>query len=134
MTKRIASLISLALLAAVSASAQIAHTLKVDVPFSFSAAGSIWEPGVYQIDLSGPSGVSWLHSSTTTRAFLAQRSDSRRSDNIHCVRFERYGDRWVLRSIVLGGSQAELIPGKLEQELMTQKRSENRTLVAHLGR
>ena len=47
MTKRIASLIGLSLLAVVSASAQIVNKIEVNVPFSFEAAGATWAAGTY---------------------------------------------------------------------------------------
>lgn len=135
MTKRIASLIGLALLAAVSASAQIRNTVEVNVPFSFVAAGKIWDAGAYKMDIRLGTGVTVLYSSDSgARAFLIQTSEPPNIGNETTVRFRRYGDQWVLRAITLGGTQADVLPGKIERELMSRKASEPRILIAHLGR
>ena len=61
MAKRIRSLIGLALLAAVSASAQIVHKVEVNVPFSFVAAGTTWDAGTYQMDIRTDRGLAKLY-------------------------------------------------------------------------
>lgn len=135
MTNRIASLIGLALLAAVSASAQIMNTVQVNVPFSFVAAGKTWDAGTYKMDVRPDTGLTVLYSSKSgSRTLLTQTSQPNNIGNETTVRFQRYGGQWVLRAIVLGGTQAVVLPGKIEQELMSSKSSERRILIAHLGR
>jgi hypothetical protein len=134
MTKRIASLIGLALLAAVSASAQTTNRVEVDVPFSFAAAGTTWAPGTYKLDVSLSSGLVTLHSlQSTPRTFLTQTGQASESGNTR-VRFQRYGNQWVLRAILGNGMEAGVLPGKLERELMSRKPSESRTLLARVRR
>jgi len=134
MTKRIASLIGLALLA-VSASAQIVNKVKVDVPFSFVAAGKTWNAGTYEVDIRPDNGLATLHSNeSVSRTFLTQTSQPHNVGNQTAVRFQRYGDQWALQSIILAGTQAEVLPSKFEKELMSRKRSDTRTIVAHLER
>jgi len=134
MTKRIASLICLALLA-VSASAQIVNKVEVNVPFSFVAAGKTWNAGTYKVDIRLDNGLAALHSDeSSSRTFLTQESPSQSIGNPTAVRFQRYGDQWVLQSIILAGTQADVLPSKFEKELMSRKRSDTRTLVAHLKR
>lgn len=133
MAKRIASWIGLALVAVVSASAQIVHSVEVNVPFSFVAAGKTWDAGTYKLDIKPDSGLAALHSSQSgSGTFLIQASQPENIGNKTTVRFERYGNQWVLRAMLGGGIQAEVLPGKLERELMARKASENRTLVARL--
>jgi hypothetical protein len=132
MTKRIASLIGLALLAATSASAQIINKVQVNVPFSFAAAGTTWAAGSYKLDINLGSGLAMLYSRQSgSRAFLTQIGQIPDTGNTR-VRFERYGNQWVLRAIVGDGLQADMLPSKLERELISRKPSGNRTLLAHV--
>lgn len=134
MTKRIASLIALALLA-VSASAQIVNKVEVNVPFSFAAAGRTWNAGTYKVDIRPDNGLAALHSNESgSRTFLTQSSQPQSAGNQTAVRFERYGEQWVLQSIIVAGTQAEVLPSKFEKELMSRKRSATRTIVAQLER
>lgn len=135
MTKQIASLMGLALLAAVSASAQIRNRVEVNVPFSFVAAGKTWDAGTYKIDIRPDTGVTVLYSGESgARAFLMQTSQPPNIGNETTVRFQQYGDQWVLRAITFGGTRADVLPGKREREFMTRKASEPRIVIAHLGR
>lgn len=134
MTKRIASLIGLALLAAVSASAQITNKVEVNVPFSFAAGGATWAAGTYKLEIRPDSGLVMLHSQSGSRAFLAQAGQSQNSRNETSVRFQRYGRQWVMRAIIGDGIEAAVLPSKFERELMSRKPSDSRTLLAHVGR
>src|SRR5262252_4784703 len=101
MTKRIAPLIGLALLA-VSASAQVVNKVEVNVPFSFVAAGKTWNAGIYKVDIRPDNGLAALHTNESdSRPFLTQTSQPQKVGNKTAVRFERYGDQWVLQSIIL---------------------------------
>ena len=133
MTKRIACLIGLALFATLSASAQT-RRVEVNVPFSFAAAGTNWAAGTYEIDIRMDNGLATLNSrQSVSRMFLTNAGQSPDNRNMR-VRFQRYGNQWVLRAIVGDGMQADVRPGKLERELMSQKPSDNRTLLAHVER
>jgi|SRR5215469_7952021 len=130
MTKRIASLIGLALLVASSASAQMISKIQVNVPFSFAAAGKTWAAGLYKLDINPDSGLAMLHSGqSVSRLFLTQSGSSPDTGDTR-VRFERYGSHWVLRAIVGGGMQVSVRPGKLEQEILSSKPSGSRSLIA----
>lgn len=131
MTKRIASLIGLALLVATSASAQMMTKVQVNVPFSFAAAGKTWAAGLYKLDINPGSGLAMLSSrqSAASRLFLTQAGATPDTGDMR-IRFERYGNHWVLRSIVGGGMQANVRPGKLEEEILSSKPSGSRSLIA----
>src|SRR5215471_12756105 len=102
MTKRIRSLIGLALLAAISASAQTINKVQVNVPFSFAAAGKTWAAGLYKLDINPNSGLAMLHSrQSVSRLFLTDAGYTPDTGDVR-VRFERYGSHWVLRAIVGG--------------------------------
>jgi len=128
-------MIGLALLATVSASAQIVHKLEVNVPFSFVAAGKTFDAGTYHVDLRGDKGLVAIHSDQSgSRTFLTQVSQPENTRKETALRFERYGNQWVLRAILGDRIQADVLPGKLEREIMAQKSSETRTLVARAER
>lgn len=130
MTKRIAFLIGLAVLAT-SASAQMINKVQVNVPFSFAAAGKTWAAGIYRLDINPDNGLAMLRSpQASSRLFLTEAGYTPDTGDTR-VRFERYGNHWVLRAIVGGGLQANVRPGKLEQEILSSKPSGSRTLVAH---
>lgn len=134
MTKRIATLIGLALLAATSASAQMINKIQVDVPFSFAAAGKTWAAGIYKLDINPNSGLAMLHSGqSASRLFLTEAGSTPDTGDTR-VRFDRYGNHWVLRAIVGGGMQVNVRPGKLEQEIISSKPSGSRSLIAHRER
>lgn len=134
MTKRIASLIGLALLAVVSASAQITNRIEVTVPFSFVAAGTTWAAGTYKLDLKPGTGLVTIQSQESgSRIFMTQAGQGLDNGSTR-VCFRRYGNQWLLQAIIGDGMQAVVLPGKLERELISQKPSEQRTLIAHLGR
>jgi hypothetical protein len=134
MKKRIASWVVLALLATVSASAQISNRIEVTVPFSFVVAGTSWAAGTYKLDIQPNTGFAMLHSTeSVSRIFLTQVSQPTDSLGTQ-VRFQRYGNQWVLREILVDGLQAHVLPGKFEREIMSRKPSEARPLVAHLQR
>ncbi len=136
MKKRIASLmIGLALLVAVSASAQVTHKVEVNVPFPFVAAGKTWSAGTYQMDIRTDSGLVMLHSRESgSRTFLTQSSENGNSTSDTSIRFQLYGRQWVLRAIVLGGIQADALPSKFERELISRKPSDSRSLLARVER
>jgi len=135
MTKQIASLIGLALLVAVSASAQVTHKVEVNVPFPFVAAGKTWAAGTYQMDIRPDSGLATLHSPESgSRTFLTQSSENGNSTNNTSILFQRYGREWVLRAIVLGGIRADALPSKFERELISRKPSDSRSLLARIER
>lgn len=130
MTKRIATLIGLALLVATSASAQMINKIQVDVPFSFAAAGKTWAAGIYKLDIDPKSGLAMLHSGqSASRLFLTEAGSTPDTGDTR-VRFDRYGNHWVLRAIVGGGMQVSVRPGKLEQEIISSKPSGSRSLIA----
>jgi hypothetical protein len=134
MTKRIASLIGLALLAVVSASAQITNRVEVTVPFSFVAAGTTWAAGTYKLDLKPGTGLVMIQSQDSGSRFLMTQGGQFPDNGNMRVRFQRYGNQWLLRAILGAGMQADVLPGKFERELMSRKSAESRTVLAHLER
>ena len=134
MTKRIASLIGLALLAAVSASAQIMHRIEVNVPFSFVAAGKTWTAGTYKMDIRRDTGLVTLHSPDSDSKMLLTQAGQPPDNGNTRVRFQRYGNQWMLRAIFADGIQADVLPTKLERELISGKPADSRTLLACVSR
>ena len=133
MTKPIVSLIGLALLA-VSASAQVMHKIEVNVPFSFVAAGKTWTAGTYKMDIRRDTGLVTLHSPDSDSKMLLTQAGQPPDNGNTRVRFQRYGNQWMLRAIFADGIQADVLPTTLERELISGKPADSRTLLARVRR
>jgi hypothetical protein len=132
MAKRIAYLLGLVLLVAVSASAQVTHEIKVLVPFPFAAGGEKWQAGVYEMELDGDTGAVILGTKGSARKMvLSYRTQTPQAIGRDSVRFRHFGEHWVLQQIVVDGITATLKIDKLEKELMAiNKPSEDKVLLA----
>jgi hypothetical protein len=132
MAKQIRNLVGLALLlATISASAQITHTIGVTVPFSFVAAGKNWTAGDYKVKINKHTGIVTLSSEGIASATLLTDQDERPGEvSRSYLRFGRYGDRWILREVMLECTAQILNSRILEKELTKLKPSGEKTLVA----
>ena len=120
MQKKIRSLVIFTLLLlAVSAFAQSAHTIRADVPFSFETAGKMWPAGEYRVKFDvqlstvtiAPFGRGPVTVFTTT-------TDDPNSTLQSYLRFQRYGDTWVLKDVSFDGAVRSINLGKPERELL----------------
>ncbi len=117
MAKTIRSLIGMSLLlAAVSASAQIRHTVQITVPFPFITAEKSWPAADYQVEVTPENGMVTLRSNDTTPATMLSTPDDRPETNKAQLRFQCSGDQWVLHEVVLDGTARILPVGRLEKE------------------
>ena len=134
MAKPIRYAIGLMLLAAVSASAQVSARIKADVPFPYMAAEKNWAPGTYKLDINALTSSVTLYSPASGAMFLTH--PGRQTHEGRCfLRFQRYGDRWVLEDITVDGVAHDVNLGKLERELIAQQNpSEEKVLIAELVR
>jgi hypothetical protein len=131
MAKTIRSLIGLSLLlAAVSASAQVRHTIQVTVPFPFVTAEKSWPAADYQVEITPENGILTLRSADITPATMLTTSDERSGDNKAHLRLQCSGDRWVLREVVVDGVARVLPLGKSEKEQAEVEPSCQDTIVA----
>jgi hypothetical protein len=119
------------LLAAVSASAQITTTVQVKIPFPFEVAGTTLPAADYKVDITRSNGLVSFHSFGGTVVMQLTRADYRplKADKYY-LQFQRYGDRWVLKELSMGGSAQVPIQGKSERELAKLQPSAQQTLIA----
>lgn len=124
MTKRIGSLIAVALLlAAVSASAQTKNALRVKVPFPFVTAGKSWPAADYSVQIRTDNGMLTLSSIGIGAATMLTSPDERLGEKRSYLRFQRSGDRWFLQEVTMDGT-AHIVPtGALEQEPVKEQLS-----------
>jgi|SRR5450432_50585 len=104
MAKTIRSLIGLSLLlAAVSASAQVRHTIQVTVPFPFVTAQRSWAAADYQVEVAPQNGILTLSSADIPSAtMLTSPDEGSGGDRPHLV-FHCVGAQWVLQQVVIDG-------------------------------
>jgi hypothetical protein len=124
MTKRIGSLIGVALLlAAVSASAQTAGATRFKVPFPFVTAGKTWPAGEYSVQIRTDNGLVTLSSLGIGSATMLTSPDARSGETRTYLHFERAGDRWYLQEVTVDGT-ARIVPtGELQKELVKEQLS-----------
>ena len=124
MTKRIGSLIAVALLlAAVSASAQSTNAIRVKVPFPFVTAGKTWPAADYSVQIRTDNGILTLSSLGIGSATMLSSSDERPGEGRSYLRFQRSGDRWFLQEVTMDGT-AHIVPtGELENEPVKEQLS-----------
>jgi hypothetical protein len=133
MKKYIAALFGFAfLLAAASAHAQITETIQVKVPFSFVAAGKAFPAADYQIKITQPTGLVTLRAANVGPAMMLSNKNEHpgREGGKSYMKFEHYGDSWVLEEVTYDGTEQVLHQSKVERELAQLKPSGEQTLMA----
>jgi len=131
MAKTIRSLMGLSLLlAAVSASAQVRHTIKVTVPFPFATAEKNWPAADYQVEVTPENGILTLSSDDATPATMLTTSEERSGDNKAHLLFRCSGNRWVLHEVVVDGVARTLHQGESDKESAQAAPSCQETVVA----
>jgi hypothetical protein len=132
MTRHIRHFLGLALLlAAISASAQITHTIEVKVPFPFVAAGKSWPAAGYRVKIDKRMGLVTLTSPGITEATMLTSKDDRPAEGGKTyLRFRHYGEHWVLQEVTLDGTAQLLNPTKLEREIARLNRPGKDALIA----
>jgi len=132
MKKHIATLFGFALLlAAASAHAQITETVQVKVPFPFVAAGRTMPAADYRVKITEDTGLITLSTPGRSAILLTIRNEhpGKESGN-SSLKFERYGDSWVLEEVTYDGTEQVLRRGKVEQKLAQLQPSGEQTLMA----
>jgi hypothetical protein len=132
MKKHIAGLFGFALLlAAASAHAQITQTVRVQVPFPFVAAGQNMPAADYSVKITEATGMITLRSPGRSVVALSRRNmhPGKESQESY-LKFERYGDSWVLEEVNHDGVDQVLHRSKIEQQLARLKPAGQQTLMA----
>ena len=133
MKKHIAGLFGFGLLlAAASAHAQITETIQVKVPFSFVAAGKTFPTADYTIKITQPTGLVTLTAANVGPAIVMSNTNEHpgMQGGKTYLKFERYGDSWVLEEVAYDGTEQVLHRSKIEQRLAQLKPSGEQTLMA----
>ena len=124
MTKQLGSLIGAALLlAAVSASAQTAHIIRVKVPFPFVTAGKLLPAADYSVQIQAENGTVSLSSHGTTRATILTTIEERPGEGPTHLQFQRTGNRWFLHEVTLDGTGHVFPASELEKALIQESLS-----------
>src|ERR1700679_906368 len=119
MKKHIAGLFGFALLlAAASAHAQITPTVRVQVPFPFVAAGQNMPAADYSVKITRDTGLIILSSRGRSVIALSIRNVHPGKESFESyLKFERYGDSWVLEGVNHDGADQVLRRSKVEAGL-----------------
>jgi hypothetical protein len=119
MKKHIAGLFGFALLlAAASAHAQITQTVRVQVPFPFVAAGQNMPAADYSVKITKGTGLIILSSPGRSATALSIRNVHPGKESFKSyLKFERYGDSWVLEGVNHDGADKVLRRSKVEAGL-----------------
>jgi hypothetical protein len=110
MKNRILAIVGLALLAAVSASAQDSHTNPFKVPFPFVVGETTLPAATYTVRFTSKSGTVMLRSHkcgnfitlSTPNGYLPEKADL---DNME---FQRFGNIWILKQVRIAGYEHEV--------------------------
>jgi len=119
MKKHIAGLFGFALLlAAASAHAQITQTVRVQVPFPFVAAGQNMPAADYSVKITKGTGLIIISSPGRSATALSIRNVHPGKESFKSyLKFERYGDSWVLEGVNHDGADQVLRRSKVEAGL-----------------
>ena len=96
------------ILAGIGANAQNLHEIKVNVPFTFTAAGKNLPPGEYHLLFNPFNAVVTLRGENSTAVFLMSASSDPSQDGRSFVRFYRYGQYQLLQDVSLSGAVRRL--------------------------
>ncbi len=120
MTRLIGSFAGLAvLLTAMSANAQISNELLVSVPFSFTVAGKSSPPGEYRVSINRETNIATLRTGGSSSAMFLTYGTSQAQNTRSYLRFHRYGERWFLEQVTIGGLAQDVLIAKRSKEVFT---------------
>jgi len=133
MKNRIVAIVGLALLAAVSASAQNIQTNQFKVPFAFMVGETTLPAADYRVQYTPDTGEVRLQARTGGGIYtLTDRYDYRpERANPDALQFQRFGNIWVLKQVRVSGYEQKLLISKSRQaELAKLNTPGQQTLVA----
>jgi hypothetical protein len=132
MKKHIAALFGFALLlAAASAHAQITRTVQVTVPFPFVVAGRTMPAADYSVKITQDTGLIILTTAGRSAIVLSNTNEhSGKQSSESYLKFEHYGDSWVLEEVTFDRTEQVLRRSKVEQKLAQLQPSGQQTLMA----
>lgn len=139
-TTAIAILVTILVLTAISAKAQSARTLKVEIPFEFIVDGETYQPGEYTIGRVNPQRPLMLilkdTEGTEKKVVMTQRMRSKNLVDSPTVVFSKYDDTYFLSEVWTGSTKNGLQLPKTNNEKSAQRteitRKEKVLLIASL--
>jgi hypothetical protein len=119
----------------VATQVQAQTVVKCDVPFAFSLGGQVFQSGAYSFTLGNGSGskIVLVRRSDGSQGRFIQagvEDESRLADTT--VKFRRYGDHYLLSSLMVAGADISLqfAPTRAEREMMVRNQGEVVTVLA----
>ena len=119
----------------VAAQVQAQTVVTCNVPFAFSLGGQVFQSGAYSFTLGIGSGskIVLVRRSDGSQARFLQagvEDESRLTDTT--VRFRRYGDHYLLSSLLVAGADISLqfTPTRSEREMMVRNQGEVVSILA----
>lgn len=122
MKTQIVAIIGLALLAAVSASAQGRKTNLMTVPVAFMAGDKTLPAGEYLVQFDLESGRTTLFTPAGPVASMQTISDGQ-GNGQDALEFKLVGDTWILQRVTVSGRTQRLIPSKFEKAQLAKLKS-----------
>jgi hypothetical protein len=116
-------------LAAISAVAQ--NAIQVKVPFAFAAAEQTLPAGDYRVTLDRAVDRVTLRGENTGAIFFVTPSLDLK-DGRSFLRFQRFGNDWVLTTAAFSGSTQELSTQKIEKRFLAQQNLADRKAMVEI--
>ena len=119
------------ILAGIGANAQSLHEIKVNVPFSFTAAGKDLPAGEYHLFFNPFNAVVSLKGGNSALVLMMSAPSNPAQDGRSFLRFYRYGQHQILQDVAIAGA-VRRVPSGHGKKLLTaeQARSNEQTLGA----
>ncbi len=129
MKRTIAAIVGLALLTALSASAQTVTTNQFKVAFAFRAGGKTLPAGEYRVQVNlGMKMITLFGPAGAQVSMLSM--DEADPNELDGLQFQQFGDTWVLQKVWVHGYAQRLFPGKFEKQLAKLNPPGPQTLIA----
>ncbi len=133
MKMKIAAIVGLVLLSALSATAQDMKTNPMTVPFAFVVGNKTLPAGAYRVQFNLQTRSTTLLSATGPVAGMETipNGEGYRQD---ALEFQRVGDTWFLEQVKVQGYRQSLSPSKREKRELAELKSQGRqTLIASIA-
>ena len=99
-------------LAGFAANAEASDLVRVTVPFSFRAGGQVLPAGEFRISIDQRSSLVTISGKDVLTTILLAAPGNSPHDQRSFLRFERYGDEWLLHEISFAGTAQQVGLGK----------------------
>jgi len=95
-------------LAGITACARASESVQVTVPFAFQAAGKVLPAGDYRFSLDHSTDLVTISGRDVLTTFLLTASGDQLHNERSFLRFQRYGDEWLLHEISFAGTAQQV--------------------------